>query len=408
MGDSVKVTDKVFLEKLQQGVALRCRRRMQPADGNGGKVFPPTYEGGKYALEQRLIDGVKTDCVVLDSVQSQANRVEQALKNEFFVPGAAECAIPVVDVDFSAIGLPEVGHVTSLDAPHRFADAILRDSLHDGTKFRDTEAGKALTNATLADATALYRFCPLALVLGIWDSTGPKGGLGVKFQRALASEIVAINAVRGVKTSSRIDPLNISAKVEGISGAADDWKLTATAASAAKEGKAGKKGKSGVKPSEINHGNVTPSIDANAGGITCDYAVQNTVLSLAALRKIHFPVAGKNLDAEARAALVALALCGAVLAQGESDLRSRCLLVPEGPATWELVDADGAATSFTCDVEDAKKLLQTCADAAAKAGLPWEKKVLTLTPSAELGELVKRSREIQAAAPAEADDDGEA
>lgn len=40
MGDSINVLDKVFLEKLRQGVALRCRRRMQPADCKGGKIWP--------------------------------------------------------------------------------------------------------------------------------------------------------------------------------------------------------------------------------------------------------------------------------------------------------------------------------------------------------------------------------
>lgn len=363
-------------------------------------------KGSKYAWEQRLIDGVKTDCVILDSVQSQANRVEQALKNEFFNAGAPECEIPVVDVDFAAVGLPEIGHITSLDAPHRIADAILRDSLDGNDKFRDTEAGKALTNASAADATALYRYCPLALVLGIWDSTGPKGGLGVKFQRALASEIVAINAVCGVKTSSRIDPLNISGKIP-IIGDTDNWELAPQGVSP--KSKTNKEDKTGAKEaSKINHANQPPEIDTKTGGVTCDYAVQNTVLSLAALRKIHFPIAGKNLDAEARAALAALAICGIVLAQGESDLRSRCLLVPEGPATWELVDADGATTAFSCNVDDAKKLLRACVEAAAKAGLPWGKKVQVLKPSKKLAELVKKSREIQAAAPAATSDNGEA
>ena len=41
------------------------------------------------------------------------------------------------------------------------------------------------------------------------DSTGPRGGLGCKFQRALVSEIVGYDAVVGKKTSSRIDPAEI-------------------------------------------------------------------------------------------------------------------------------------------------------------------------------------------------------
>jgi CRISPR-associated protein Csb1 len=44
------------------------------------KVFPPTYEGGKYATEDRNIGGDKKPCVLLDSVPSQANRMELALQ----------------------------------------------------------------------------------------------------------------------------------------------------------------------------------------------------------------------------------------------------------------------------------------------------------------------------------------
>ena len=55
----------------------------------------------------------------------------------------------------------------------------------------------------------MYRHCPTALVFGVWDSTGPKGGLGAKFQRCLVSEIVGFDVVAGVKTASRIDPAGI-------------------------------------------------------------------------------------------------------------------------------------------------------------------------------------------------------
>ena len=36
-------------------VALRCVTEYQPAGGPGDKVFPPTYAGGQYAIEQRVI-----------------------------------------------------------------------------------------------------------------------------------------------------------------------------------------------------------------------------------------------------------------------------------------------------------------------------------------------------------------
>jgi CRISPR-associated protein Csb1 len=55
--------------------AFRCRRRLQPGGGEGDKVFPPTFAGAVYAVEQRRIAGREqpVTCVLLDSVQSQAN-----------------------------------------------------------------------------------------------------------------------------------------------------------------------------------------------------------------------------------------------------------------------------------------------------------------------------------------------
>jgi CRISPR-associated protein Csb1 len=390
-------TQKLTLATVTQAVttgdiAFRCRRRMQPAEGPGGKIFPSTYEGGKYAVETRIMDGVETNCVLIDSVQSQANRIEQALKQVYYKPGAKTAAFPIVAVDFATAGLPEVGWITSLDAPHRIADAILRDSLCNGKKFRDSDEGKAFTNATAQDATALFGLCPLALTLGIWDSTGPKGGLGTKIQRALVSEIVAFNATVGVKTSSRIDPLNIALGAGPIYKAADGgWTLEKGKDKVGKEG----------KPSEANHGNVMPSI-SQTGGVTCDYALQTTVLSLAGLRRLHFPVSkGAYADVEAHTLLAALGICGAVLAQSDADLRSRCVLVPEGPAVWEKIAADGSLTTYTLTNDDAKKLLEDSIAPATKAGLPWHTEVLVLQPSKPLVELVKRSRDIQSAQPTE-------
>jgi len=40
-----------------------------------------------------------------------------------------EIELPVVSVDFTAVDNPGVPKVTSLQAPHRLSDAILRDSM---------------------------------------------------------------------------------------------------------------------------------------------------------------------------------------------------------------------------------------------------------------------------------------
>ena len=67
--------EKLTLKRLQDAIggsaaAFRCRRRLQPAGGEGDKVFPPTFAGAVYAVERRRVQG-KADavtCVLLDSV----------------------------------------------------------------------------------------------------------------------------------------------------------------------------------------------------------------------------------------------------------------------------------------------------------------------------------------------------
>ncbi|HSI14026.1 MAG TPA: type I-U CRISPR-associated RAMP protein Csb1/Cas7u [Chthoniobacter sp.] len=382
------------LQKAVSGTAaaFRSRTRLQPAGGEGDKVFPPTYAGAVYAKEERQLNGTKVPCVLLDSVQSQANRLEEAIQRALDSGVLKE--VPVLNVDFTGLGLlDEIGRVSSLEAPHRIADAILRDSLHGGQPFRKSELGKSLDQASLQNATPLYRLCPTALIFGLWDSTGPKGGLGAKFQRALVSEIIGVNAQIGVKTSSRIDPLGMRAAAKVVKKADGSYEL------------AGDKAKDGVSPSEVNHGNIPPDISAT-GGATVDYAEQTVVLSLPALRKLRFPVDGKTTQARdeaARTVLAALALAAATLAaESGFDLRSRCLLWPTEVMKWELLEKPGQKpVDFTLTADDAIKLLGEAVAAAEKQGLVWQKEPVKLTPSPNLIALLKRSQDIAAKTPAD-------
>ena len=55
------LTARLSLKDLQNSVtgtaaAFRCVAEYEPVGGNGDKIFPPTYEGGKYATEERRIN----------------------------------------------------------------------------------------------------------------------------------------------------------------------------------------------------------------------------------------------------------------------------------------------------------------------------------------------------------------
>lgn len=397
------------LETLRAAVAgtaaaLRCVTAYQPAGGAGDKVFPPTYEGGKYAEEDRVDPntGELIHCVLLDSVQSQANRMELALLDAMEDPDGPQ--LPLLRVAFEDVPKPIT--VTSLEAPHRAADAIFRDSLileDDGTlkPFRESSKGGILDRSDLRNATGLFGLCPTALLFGLWDSTGPRGGLGAKFQRAIVSEIVGYGAVQGRRTASRIDPLQIMKDSATVyAGERGGWTLSEDLAKKDK-GKPVRVGKEG-KPSEINHGNVAPSI--SDGSWTIRQARQITVLSLPTLRRLRFPLADATREQQtaanlaARTTLAALGLAAATLAREQgADLRSRCQLVPEGAFTWELLAPPAAEpTRFTLTGAESRALLNAAIAAAQAAGLPWERNVIELTPSPDLLELVRRSQHLAA------------
>jgi CRISPR-associated protein Csb1 len=421
------MTQTLTLDIVKQavaGTAAAFRRvvELQPAGGPGAKVFPPTYEGGKYATEKRRINGEQVDCVLLDSVQSQANRMELALQ-EAIDEKPPRISLPIITVDFSGTEAPFIGRITSLEAPHRIADAILRDSeWADGTgkklPFRKTPAGAALDTVSLQNATALFGYCPTALVFGMWDSTGIRGGLGVKFPRAIVSEIIGIGALPGQRTGGRLDPLQISSKAGPVYETEDrDWTLDPAKARLEKGNPVEKgKGQSKGKPSAILHGNVTPSlvvqknengkpVDKSGaptnradewipiGGFTIDRAQQITLISLPTLRRLRFPVNGNNnADLQGRVALTTLALCAATLS-GEKgyNLRSQCdLHVPSSMPEWEIL---GQKETFVLSAEDAVKLFNQAVEEAKSAGLPWNSAGMTLTPRADLVEMVLRSRE---------------
>ena len=253
--------------------AVRLRVKLQPASGTGTKVFPPTYAGGIYATEKRLIDGQPVECVLLDSVQSQANRMEQALLQAY---RDGKMKFPLISVAFS--DFPDIGEITTLDAPHRVFDAILRDSVLNKKPFRAqlkqggerdrsviSDEGKAIADANSRNATSLLELCPAALVFGAWDSTGAAGGLGNKFARALASEIVGVQAVYGVRTASRLDPLGI--KKGEVYESMTDGSYVVLKGEAKVNGdkevvfnRKKEKNKEAGTPAGINHGNIPPDI----------------------------------------------------------------------------------------------------------------------------------------------------
>ena len=182
----------------------------------------------------------------------------------------------------------------------------------------------------------------------------------------------------GRRTGSRIDPLGILRKVEVFKGAsASDWSTEA------------RKGAKKVRPSEINHSNITPPVEPL--GVTCDHVEHRATITLAGLRRLRF--GGGARDAAGRALIAALGLL--VLAEQDANgyaLRSRCDLVCDGDTPLERVHADGSTAPFELDRGEARALYREACAQAEAAGFRFRS--LTLEPQEKLVEIVRRSRQL--------------
>ena len=393
--DYAKLADAV-----ERDAALRRKQILQPVGGKNDKIFPPTYpeerrgQGPRHVFERRRLNGREAWCVLVDSVQSQANRLEEALLGALR-EGAIR--LPYVTVDFSEAGLTGITEITSLEAPHRVYDAILRDSSLNGQPFMKGELGIRLAEAKPGNATWLLETSPTALLLGAWHSTGEGGGFGAKFPRCLVSEIIAVDVpveeatdprtgevevrTSGRRTSSRIDPLGVLRRVEVFKGQ-DGWDVV--------KDRAGK-GAKPVRPSEINHGNIVPSVQPL--GVTCDHVEHTAVLSFAGLRRLGF--GGGERDRAGRTLLAALGIAALIEQDARGyALRSRCDLVCEGCAPFELVHADGNVDHVEIERGAARALYAASLDATRKAGFNVAAEPIRLTPQNKLVEIVRRSQTL--------------
>ena len=145
-------------------VALICRQKLLPVEGEGGVIFPPTYADIGYNIDT-LSDGTKV--ATIDSVGSQANRMEPIFKAA--KPGEPDNPlsklVPQIDI---AYGNEKT--VSILEAGHRLGDAVIRSS-----ELKD-DAQKAFELFLDAgDASALAKLAPTSLVFGVWDSRGHPG-----------------------------------------------------------------------------------------------------------------------------------------------------------------------------------------------------------------------------------------
>lgn len=342
------------------------------------KVAPPTYpEGSKtqdgqstrYVLEQRLVDGEPHEVAVLDSFQSQANRVEEALENE---RAAGRTALPGFMIS-SPLGDGRTVRIPSLKVPHRYADAYQMNCTLRGEPFDKSTVGKSLQLAQPEDVRALYEHSPESLVYGAWNSH--RKGRQARFPRIYRSEVIGVDPQVGSRRAGRMDPENLAGQAK--QNADGSWSFASS----------GEKVK-GSKLSERGLGNIAPM--EGPGGVTVSSIVRLGALSFAGVRRLGFGDLPAEAAVAARATLIALALYGDRLAFGQPSiwLRSGADLVV---LTDEIafLRRGGDKDKIDLDASAARDLFQEARTRATVLGVTMGEEQLDLVASPALQDAIK-------------------
>ncbi|WP_017177102.1 type I-G CRISPR-associated RAMP protein Csb1/Cas7g [Actinomyces timonensis] len=349
---------------------------LQPAAGPHASVAPAKFtERGNsvFAYERRFWEGKAVDAVLIDSKQSQNNRLEAAVSAAITDGDEVLSAMPRIELRF------EDGQAYSdIDLPHRAFDGQIRAGTINGEPATASPDYRALRDATVSHARALIERSPMTLLLGGWDASR-KSNQG-RYRSILVGEIIGILADQDGDPAShqskrggaRIDPLGMQ-----INLADKDRKAIAEAQKSELSKGTYENAMKKKQASTLGLGGIPPALE-QLGGVTCQAIIRSHVLSFAALRALRFDCESPEGDIACRAVLAALALNGLARSDAELLLRANCDLVESGPARVTLDKRYGEKESLApLTILEAQALLSAALDyARERAGLVWDGSVL--------------------------------
>jgi len=302
-----------WCEQDSMAVALRLRERLVPVEGDGAVFFPPTYAPARKGEPSAYnVDPYgETKTVLVDSVGSQANRIEPLfMRSSKGRQNLLAELVPQIDFNYAngkkAVSIFEVGH--------RLGDAFVRSTELAGDV---EEAFKKFVNG--GDATEIAKLAPTSLVFGVWDSRGTHAKLPRIFQSSIRAWDVCL-LTRSAQYSPPVDyvALGIFSEDDKKKAEEDSKNPLAQAGFAA-----------------------VPAINTH-GGVCARGPIERTAtVNLVALRRLT-GAGDYNQAVNLRRYILGLALVAATI---ESDpfLRQGCLLVNDTKFTarWELVERNG-------------------------------------------------------------------
>jgi CRISPR-associated protein Csb1 len=351
-------------DAIADAAGLSVNAKLSTLDGSA-HLLPPTYANAPHRHNMTEPDGNGVSAwVSIDSAASFANRIEEQLARHY-----EELAPLRVYVE------TEERSLSTLQMPHRVFDAILRDSLIDGVEFRKTEIGQSVIRASARDAEALLKYDPAVVLLGGWDSTGMGSNRGHerKWPAALSVEITGRNARIIHRAGGRLDPLGITLDAGRVIRDGDTYSLVPEGEDPPSHAE---------RPSEINHGNIAPSLEPK--GVLVESIELSGAISLSRLRRYRFGDDERKNHA-ARLFLTCMGVYGiAAVIEDGLDLRRDCELVADA-VTWTL-RATGRADPIAVSVDAAREALEQAKGEVSLA------EPITLAAGPNLEQLVTRSR----------------
>lgn len=300
--------------------ALVFHRTLLPVEGKDAWIFPPTFaqsesaddeeesSGGNYQIDD-LPDDPRRNVCLLDSVGSQANRMEPVFKQELYAALVPQRIVKMENGDT----------INLLDAGHRAADAVVRFSKDLGPKL--WAAFDAIKKSR--DCSALAQLAPTSLVFGVWDSRAT----GVKIQRIVRSVIRAYNVTKAKRSATYQAPYDYTGN--GMIGLNYD------------------KG-SGKNNSLSQEGFKYSLATGTHGGVLVRGEIrQEAIINLVALRTL-------TPDMNLKRYLLGLAVVALSYRDQQCfNLREGCLLRAASKSdydgTWKSVNFDGADTPMMID-----------------------------------------------------------
>jgi len=314
-------------------VALHLKQRLISVEGNNAVVFPPTYpinDRNAYNIDP-LADGTKV--ATIDSVGSQANRMEPIFKSP-------EYTSLVPQIEFNYAG----GRTVSIfDVGHRIGDALVRCST-----IADQVVKAFADFQNNNDATAIAKLAPTSLVFGVWDSRGS----AAKLPRIVQSIIRAWDVSELTRSAQYNTPI--------------DYFATAVFSEDDKAKDVGDPKSDVAKRGFVD----VPSTGAHGGVVARGGIIRDVTINLIALRRLQSAKANtesggiKDTDgAHLRQYILGLALVtGAEPLDG--FLRQGCQLTPDPgtPSDWELVNRDGSRTAVNLTTEVALALARAASE----------------------------------------------